>query len=73
MIDAFPEPYPTTEQSYRMAFGKAAHPTLPDDFRPAYERTCTFWEYAQRFREAKADAASTGDGQTSGEATPRYT
>jgi len=50
LINAFPEPYPTTHLSYSEAFAKSINPQAPSDFQlDKHPRQDTFWQYRAGF------------------------
>ena len=59
MINAFPEPYPTTDQTYLEAYPGSINPMDPSEFGPASERRFgTFWEHV-RAHEGQANYETT--------------
>ncbi|KAK1751380.1 heterokaryon incompatibility protein-domain-containing protein, partial [Echria macrotheca] len=50
LINAFPEPYPTTHLSYKEAFARSINPQAPRDFQlDKHPRQETLWEYRAGF------------------------
>ncbi len=69
LMERFPDPYPTTKESYVEAFGKAANPQCPRDFEDIPDRTGTFWEHMdnpQRHRTAGASGSGSSSQQLRG-------
>ena len=61
MINAFPDPYPTTNQTYLEAYPGSVNPMVPGEYGPASERRLgTFWEHI-RAHEGQANSTNTSD------------
>ena len=61
MINAFPDPYPTTNQTYLEAYPGSVNPMVPGEYGPAPERRFgTFWEHIRAF-EGQANPTKTSD------------
>ncbi len=61
IMSAFPDPYPTTNQTYLEAYPGSVNPMVPGDHGPAPERRFgTFWEHIRAY-EGKANSTETSD------------
>jgi len=72
MINAFPEPYPTTTRSYLECYPKAVHPYTRDDIIASVERTCRFWDYVRGW-EYQTSSLAYKESKMEDQRAPRYT
>ena len=61
MMNAFPDPYPTTNQTYLEAYPGSVNPMVPGEYGPAPERRFgTFWEHIRAY-EDQANSTNMSD------------